>query len=211
MIIRKVVTLSCALMFLASIAYADQSINLSNSRLSTISNKAKRLSKPANRLLTSKGKELNKRTNSIKKVSLVLKKITAIKTSEKGNDELFFDVLEFGSNRKPKHFHVPSHPHHWPSFILNKIKDITLWQGALNEAGDVNIIVSLLEKDMPPWSLNDLIGSFKINITIKDKEPQFILAQQEVNYSASQFSGKFQKELILSGDDGEYKISIVMK
>ena len=198
-------------MVLSSIAYASSDDSYNKSRFATIKNDAKRLSKPLNNVVIAKGKEQIKENSSIRRTTLILKKIQAIKTSEKGGDELYFDVLEFGNDRKPKHFHIPTYPHHWPSFVLNKIKDIKLWQGALNKTGQVNLIVSLLEKDAPPWALNDLIGSFKITISLKDGIQQFILQKQGVNFPEHEFSDKFQKDLNLSGDDGEYQVSISMQ
>ncbi len=161
------------------------------------------------RLEQLKPQELKQQTER-SKLTLKLLKIKAHSTTEKSGDELYFDVLEFGDDRRARHFHIPKFPHHWPSSILSKINNIPLWQGTANKTGDLKLIVSLLEKDAPPWNNNDLIGAFEITIRLKADQIQFEVKQQGPNHKSQQYSGQFDQQFTFKSDKGEYQFSVSM-
>jgi hypothetical protein len=102
--------------------------------------------------------------NNIIDSSIDLTAIKAIKTTEKHGDELYFDVLVYSSNSKPKHYRIPNHPFHWPSEITHKLSDLNLWQGKIKPNEAVTLIISLIEMDSPPWNTDDLIGSIRVRL-----------------------------------------------
>lgn len=143
-----------------------------------------------------------------RRVTLKLVSIESFQTMEARGDEIYFDILEFGNDRRPRHYHIPKRPHHWPSSILTKVKNIQLWQGQLNAKEQVKLIVSLLDKDAPPWNSNDLIGAFEISISQKDSKAQFIFHQAGAKQKAERFLGAFSKQLNFQVGKARYKLKI---
>lgn len=141
-------------------------------------------------------------------IKLSLMSIEAVRLSEKRGDEIYFDILEFGDDRRPKHYHVPSYPHHWPSSILSKIKNVPLWQGQANEQGKLTLIVSMLDKDAPPWNPNDLVGAFKLVMSQKDGKPVFSIRSQSKDAVEKTYDGAFSAVLELSNGKATYKVEI---
>ncbi len=91
-------------------------------------------------------------------LSLQLVALKANKTSE-NVDELYMAVTAYPSEGRPTHKIIPSIPKYWLSTHLNKIKDLSLWQGVLKEGKNVTIQLSLIEKDLPPFDADDLVGT----------------------------------------------------
>lgn len=147
--------------------------------------------------------------SQLTKVNLVLQQITGHVTTEKRGDEVYFDILEYGDNRTPRHYHVPKKPHYWPSAILSKIKDQSLWQGAVSDGNNVKLIVSLMEKDVPPWNNNDLIGVFKLEIKSENGELRFFYSLMEPKAKVENSAAVFRKNINMTGNDGQYEIKLL--
>lgn len=92
-------------------------------------------------------------------LAVQLQRIEKIKSQEKSGDELYISVTEFPKDGTPKHYQIPSFPTHWLSEHLSSIKDVTLWERSSKGCADNKVVFSLVEEDIPPWNLNDLIGS----------------------------------------------------
>lgn len=145
-------------------------------------------------------------------VALTLKKLIAHKTSEKRGDEIYVDILTYGHNVKPKHYLVPPPPHHWPTAIIDKIKDVKLWQGVVEKQQKVTLIVSLLDKDAPPWDRNDMIGAFKVDME-RDGNGIVNLTYSNLGEDGlkEQHQKQFSKKVKMNGDDGEYTMVVIME
>lgn len=141
-------------------------------------------------------------------VVLNLEAIKAAKLTEKGGDEIYFDVLAFGKGFHPAHRQVPPYPHHWPDFVLDKVKNVTLWKGHVKKKAEVKLIVSLLEKDVPPWNTNDLLGTFEI--TLQQDKRHLVISYSEPG-NPKTFKKAFDKlsqEVSFTLGAGEYHFTI---
>ncbi len=96
------------------------------------------------------------------KVELVA--IKAHKTREKRGDEVYLAVTAYPSQQRPHHKQIPDNPLHWISSHLDKIKHVPVWGNGLAEGDSVTVIVSLMERDAPPWNTDDLIGTVKVHL-----------------------------------------------
>jgi len=92
-------------------------------------------------------------------VRIHLNSIEAIKTSEKGGDELYFDITQYSNKGQAKTNRLPEAPLHWLSKQLPEVKDVALWEGMVQDNEEMKVIISLVEQDNPPWDVDDLIGS----------------------------------------------------
>jgi hypothetical protein len=98
------------------------------------------------------------------KVELLLEKLNAVKLVESGGDELYFAITAYHSDGEPTHFTIPDLPVYWDSTVLPSLKNISLWQASLARKESVELVVSLVEHDAPPWNLDDEIGAFKVRM-----------------------------------------------
>ncbi len=140
-------------------------------------------------------------------VNVELASIKAINKSERNGDEIYLSITKYSNLSDPAIFRVPQFPMHWLSKELPKVSNIELWNGEVKEDETVLLIFSLLEQDVPPWNVDDHIGSAKVRITNKNGEllavwgqPNFI-DQPKVMQSESKYP-----EYTMYGDDSEYKI-----
>jgi hypothetical protein len=101
-------------------------------------------------------------------VVVKLMQIDAKKYSEKAGDELYFSMTEYSSNSVPTITRVPGLPKHWISKELPDVKNVTLWEGKLQDNESVLLILTLLEQDVPPWDADDHIGSTQVKILNKN-------------------------------------------
>ena len=105
-------------------------------------------------------------------ISITLEKLDVVHQQEKCCDELYFSVTEVPRDAKcekckfrlPKHYQVPNYPSHWLSKYSNKINNITLWKKTVNGCESTDVVFSLVEEDLPPWNLDDLLGSIELKI-----------------------------------------------
>ncbi|MAZ44639.1 MAG: hypothetical protein CMF48_05660 [Legionellales bacterium] len=144
-------------------------------------------------------------------VKLVLDFIEVANTSETRGDELYFNVTSYGKDRDYDHYQVPSFPTHWFSDRLEEVKDVVLWEKDLEEGESVELIVSLTERDVPPWNIDDLIGSIKVKVMNDD---------DDLAYKWSLYADRGDTELLeqddennvykMTGDDSEYTVSFTL-
>jgi hypothetical protein len=95
-------------------------------------------------------------------VTLKLNAIEKFKSTEKRGDELYFHITEYSSLSAPVHRLVPEYPINWLSDYLSDVKNTTLWERSLREGEAVELVLSLTERDVPPWNLDDLVGTIKV-------------------------------------------------
>ncbi len=139
---------------------------------------------------------------------LVLNKITQVKASEK-KDEIYLTITEFSSTGKNRHYTIPQYPITWPQAALPQVKDLSVWKNTLAPGESAEIVVSVVEHDVPPWNTDDLVGTMKLRL--KNTNGQL---QHEWAYMGSGVRGmgtKLQTNLnqVFNFDDaeGEYKLN----
>ena len=98
------------------------------------------------------------------RVVIKLKKITAQELSEENGDEIYFAVTHYPSNGLPGHDRVPNFPEYWLSKNLPALKDITLWEQEILPDESIQVILSLIEHDAPPFNIDDHLGSVKVTL-----------------------------------------------
>lgn len=140
---------------------------------------------------------------------LNLSKIEKIQATEESGDELYFSITEYSSKVHPKHYVVPPFPTHWLSDYLSQLKDVQLWERKLVEGEAVTVLVSLIEGDVPPWNVDDLIGTVKFKARhAGDKiEIQWTIPNQEYAKKIQDAENSF----LLVGDGGEYRVAFTVK
>lgn len=142
-------------------------------------------------------------------VVLVLEDIQVVKTAAQlSGDEIYVNITEYSSVDKPAMHRVPEYPSHWLSKYIDKVKDVTLWQKPIQDEESVELIISVVESDAPPWDVDDLIGSVKLKVYIeKGKLEQEWSVPNKAIVKSEGEKGHF----VLTGDGAEYKISLKLK
>ena len=90
--------------------------------------------------------------------------IKAVKPIERYGDELYLTVTEYHSQKPPRHRIIPRHPLFWSSKVINKISNVQLWSGRLAPSEAVNLVITFIDKDAPPWNVDDLVGEVKLQM-----------------------------------------------
>lgn len=99
---------------------------------------------------------------------IILNSIEVNKTSEEYGDELYIVVTKFGADGSNTQYTIPEYPITWPSEAIHQIKDVHVWQGIVPVGAKDEIIIELVEHDVPPYNVDDSIGSIRIKLSNKD-------------------------------------------
>jgi len=140
------------------------------------------------------------------KLNLIVKleSIEKINPQEERGDELYFSVTEYSSTKSSDHYQVPDFPTHWLSDYLEQVKNVNLWEKELQNDEAIQLIISLVERDVPPWNVDDLIGTVKLKLkwenTLLSKE--WSSPNQENTARVPDTMNAFK----LTGDEGQYRI-----
>ena len=94
-------------------------------------------------------------------LDLQLVNLKVNKTSEQ-TDELYMSIATFPSEGRTGHYLIPSAPKYWLSSHVNKINKLSLWHGILGKGNKITIQLSLIEKDLPPFDADDLVGTIVV-------------------------------------------------
>lgn len=142
-------------------------------------------------------------------VSLKLVNIRAEKTTELGEDEVYFNITQYSSLGYSNETRIPTYPGHWLSKQLPAVKDLVIWKGVIKENEAVKLIVSLGEEDSLPWDPNDLIGAAQLELENKAGKLQqawkvpIFEEKEEVEMLKK---GK-QERFIFKGADSRYDVA----
>ncbi len=140
-------------------------------------------------------------------VSVKLTSIVVKKTSEKDGDELYFGINEYSNKKISSYTRMPAFPSYWKSQNLSQLKDQLLWHEKIQDGEAVQLVISLLEHDLPPWNLDDHIGTVKLlfrNDQGKIYYKWSIPNLRDHNESIQARNGTF----ILKGDKSEYHLKL---
>lgn len=156
-------------------------------------------------------------------VSLYIEKIKAIELNEKSGDEIYMVISEFYSGGKSNYYLFPDSSAYknnknlitptrierpvayWKSDMLHKINNLQIWNHKLKDNEGVEIIVSFVERDAPPWDLDDQIGSIKIKL--KNDNGHLRSNWNTANSRIKKTANNFQ----LKGDHSQYEVSLYIK
>jgi hypothetical protein len=141
--------------------------------------------------------------------AIQLDSIMPLKKTEKGGNEIYVGMSEFNSNGKNRYYTIPQSPVYWPQKSVTQISNFQLWQGKLPAGGATEVIISLIEKDTPPWKLDDLISIVKIKMMNKGGKISY-----EWYQDGKLISTKNAKvTVLLKGSQGGYKatLSLIMR
>ncbi len=142
-------------------------------------------------------------------IVLTLESIEVVKTAEQfSGDEIYVNITEYSSVDKPAMHRVPEYPSHWLSKYMDKVKNVPLWTKNIRDTESVELIISVVESEAPPWDVDDLIGSVKLKVYIeKGKLEQEWSVPNKSIVKEEGAKGHF----VLTGDGAEYKISLKLK
>lgn len=146
---------------------------------------------------------------SAKNLAVQLDSIQRFERQEERGDELYFNITEYSNMTAPRFYQVPRFPTHWLSQYLEKVQNVTLWEKNLQDGESVQIIFSLVERDAPPWNVDDLIGSVKLNLRLERNElkREWRIPNKEIT---SPVEGK-NTSYYFEGDDGKYRVKFRLK
>lgn len=142
-------------------------------------------------------------------IVLTLESIDIIKNaSQFFGDQIYVNVTEYSSVDKPAMYRVPEYPSHWLSKYIDKVQNVVLWQKPILDGESVELIISVVESDAPPWDVDDLVGSVKLKVYIeKGKLEQEWSVPNKSIVKQEGLKGSF----VLTGDGAEYKISLKLR
>jgi len=141
---------------------------------------------------------------------LLLSGIIQKKATEKGGDEIYLAITEFKSNGEHHQYLIPEPPMYWPSSSLAHIKNLSLWKQPLKPGESEELLVSLVEQDLAPWDVDDLIGAVKIKIKNEKGHLNYEWSLLQYGHLTSAMKKPIRNQakvsFSLKGDTGEYQL-----
>lgn len=139
--------------------------------------------------------------------SVKLQSIEAIRPQEYWGDELYISVTEFPEQGVPSRYQIPHYPGHWLSDYLKKVQGVTLWKKRWDQCKNVQIIFSLVEEDLEPWDLDDLLGSVELRLRCENGKvkAQWLIPDKENTVRLEDQDGSF----LFSGKKYEYRAKLL--
>ena len=145
------------------------------------------------------------------KVTVKLDSIEAISVTEKGGDEIYFSVTTYPKNARATYERVPMFPVHWLAKSLENIKGVVLFERSFTEGDGAQVILSLVEQDIPPWNIDDHLGSVKLTFANENgrlNEKWSIPNYKDETSVKQRSSTSRTKSYTFMGEGGEYRVSL---
>ncbi len=160
-----------------------------------------------------------------KTATLTLNYIKQIKPQE-SHDEIYFLITDLGAKKKFL-YTIPGyanyiqvnrapHPvgrrpvHFWRDANLNKIKNVLIWSRSNIGNKNTQLSISLVEADMPPWDIDDVLGTIKVNIIKKNNQVDCQLKTYAntriIKRSITPYGSQYT--LLFKNDGAEYQASL---
>lgn len=135
--------------------------------------------------------------------SVKLEHIEKIKSQEKRGDELYISVTEFPTVGTPSHYQIPNFPTHWLSARLTNVKDVTIWRKNIKSCDNVKVIFSLVEQDIAPWNIDDLLGSVELTLTCENGKlvPNWVIPNSAITQKVQNEKDSFS----FTGENAVYR------
>lgn len=147
---------------------------------------------------------------SAKDISVIIKldRIEVRKLSEKMGDELYIGVTQYSSLGHSKTDRIPAKPAYWLSRQLSLVNNVVLWEGDIEEDEETKVILSLVEKDLSPWDVDDLIGSAEIVLTNQKGQlkKQWGIPVFEERVEVDMEKPGNPQRFLMKGDKSEYSL-----
>jgi hypothetical protein len=140
--------------------------------------------------------------------------IELIKASEKHGDELYMTITSYPSTGQPSHVFYPEPPLYWPSKYLEKLEASQIWEKDLQPGDGITLVFSLIERDVPPWNTDDLIGEVKLklrNESGKLSSEWSIPTRSKVGEIETGDADPDNLVANLHGDGGHYKLHLKLE
>lgn len=110
--------------------------------------------------------------------NIFLTEIKQIQSQEK-HDEIYFHIIDSDSQHKDSYSEanipafvyntdsnsvlVPRGSHsYWDNSELPEVKSVLLWKKNILNDGAIELLISLVEADTPPWDVDDTLGTVKV-------------------------------------------------
>ncbi|MBB70799.1 MAG: hypothetical protein CMF50_00170 [Legionellales bacterium] len=144
--------------------------------------------------------------------SIALLKISAQKRAE-SSDEVYLAIAEFHSGSKGKYYTVPPYPIHWSSKMLSKIQDLKVWDGIISDGEGVELLISLMEHDAPPYNPDDLIGTVKVRLQYRDGQlhQEWSSPSKESEQKSIRQGKAEMAQFSLMSDNANYQLTFELK
>lgn len=166
-------------------------------------------------------------------VELVLNELHYLVRNEKGSDEIYLSVTATYSDGKFKSYTIPggrppvldsaeagfpvgppeTPQLYWLTKGMDNVKDVSLWSDDLQAGQAVQLAVSVIEHDMPPWNLDDMIGTVKINVGNKDGKvsADWVLISPQPKQASGKLPMHKKDGFDIDGNKGSYHITVTLK
>lgn len=144
-------------------------------------------------------------------VKLYVDNLDILEHSERFGDEVFLHVLE-SDGEQVKETYFPQYPFYFRDGHLENFQSTMIWERDIAPGQVVKLFVSFIEKDAPPWNIDDLIG--QIDLTLQGTQvgidPSWSLAEpQEKSAVLSQSDRAMSLEL--SNNNGRYLLDLSLE
>lgn len=100
-------------------------------------------------------------------VSLFIDKLDIVEHSETYGDEVFVHILE-SHGEVVSDTYFPDYPFYFRDGHLENFERTQVWSKELKDNDEVTLFISLIEKDAPPWNIDDLVGELTLTLSKKD-------------------------------------------
>lgn len=107
------------------------------------------------------------------RAAVTLKRMKTDKTAAVSGDELYFNVTSYSSLGQSRTERIPEQPAHWDSKALDKVQNIPLWTGSLQEGEEMKLILSVVEQEFPIWNNDELIGGAQLKLSNQKGELKY--------------------------------------
>jgi len=141
-----------------------------------------------------------------------LKEIKALKVSEASGDEVYFTVTHYSNRGVSDHQRVPHFPHYWLSRHLTAVHDVILWKQEILLEEAIQIILSLVEHDAPPFNVDDHLGSIKL--ILQNNQGQLVSKWMKADFTDQPLVSALSEKLPaynFKTDHGEYMVTFSLE
>jgi hypothetical protein len=142
-----------------------------------------------------------------KPVEIWLDEIQIISEHDKMGDQLYFYVLENRKDQDLEDRTMPAFPFSYTKKNIKEFESVLLWRDEVAKNNQVDMTVSLLEREAPPWFQDDVMGIVSLNIK-NDADKIKVKWKNEENCSIDSTSKSDVKKITIQRDAGQYKIKL---
>lgn len=145
--------------------------------------------------------------------SLTLDSIQMKRMQEKNGDELYLTVTAYPTKVRPTNIEIPSFPEYWMSKYVNQVKDVPLWDGHIENMDSTTVVVSLVDRDLPPWNIDDVLGTAQVIFKNNNGHLETIWKTPNLNAKMTTIKSEQHRKMFdfKVPDESSYKVSFTAK